>query len=110
MSSKFRLDNCARNKLKTSPETPPKKLESPILSRLKILAELDITETRKPQDGRMSFTLKDKDVDFRVSTVRTISGEKVVLRILDKSGAFVSIEKLGLSDGPAHVFSSFGCS
>ena len=53
---------------------------------------MDITETRKPQDGRLTFSMKDKDVDFRVSTVRTINGEKMVMRMLDKSGAFVSLK------------------
>ena len=53
---------------------------------------MDITETRKPQDGRLNFKLKDRDIDFRVSSVRTISGEKMVLRMLDKSDSFVSIK------------------
>jgi type IV pilus assembly protein PilB len=90
---RFRIDGILKDVM-----SPPKKLESPIISRLKILSNLDITETRKPQDGRMSFSASNKDIDFRVSTVRTISGEKMVMRLLDKSGAFVSLEKLGLSD------------
>ena len=90
---RFRVDGILKDIM-----APPKKLESAIISRLKILANLDITETRKPQDGRITVTMKDREVDFRVSTVRTISGEKVVLRVLDKSGAFVSIDRIGLSD------------
>ena len=90
---RFRVDGLLKEIM-----SPPKKLASPIISRLKILSELDITETRKPQDGRLTFTLKNKDVDFRVSTVRTISGEKMVLRILEKSDAFVSMEKIGLNE------------
>ncbi len=90
---RFRVDGLLKDVM-----APPKKLESAILSRLKILSSMDITETRKPQDGRMTFPYKDKDIDFRVSTVRTIIGEKMVLRILDKSGAFVSLEKLGLNE------------
>ena len=90
---RFRVDGLLRDVM-----SPPKKLGTPIISRLKVLANLDITETRKPQDGRITFTVKNKDIDFRVSTIRTISGEKMVLRILDKSGAFVSLEKLGLID------------
>lgn len=89
---RFRVDGLLKDIM-----NPPKKLEGAIISRLKILSNLDITEKRKPQDGRMTISLKDKDIDFRVSTVRTISGEKMVLRILDKSGTFVSIDKLGLS-------------
>lgn len=90
---RFRVDGLLKDVM-----APPKKLESAILSRLKILANLDITETRKPQDGRITFTMNDREIDFRVSTVRTISGEKMVLRILDKTGAFVSMEKLGLTE------------
>ncbi len=90
---RFRIDGLLKDVM-----SPPKKLESAILSRLKILANLDITETRKPQDGRISFPYRDKEIDFRVSTVRTINGEKMVLRVLDKSGAFVSLDKLGLGE------------
>ncbi|RAP33993.1 type II secretion system protein GspE [Candidatus Marinamargulisbacteria bacterium SCGC AAA071-K20] len=90
---RFRVDGLLKDVM-----SPPKKLGTPIISRLKVLANLDITETRKPQDGRITFTVKDKDIDFRVSTVRTINGEKMVLRILDKSGSFVSLDKLGLSE------------
>jgi type II secretory ATPase GspE/PulE/Tfp pilus assembly ATPase PilB-like protein len=89
---RFRIDGLMKEIM-----APPKKLESAIISRVKILANLDITETRKPQDGRITVAYKDKDIDFRVSTVRTISGEKIVMRVLDKSGAFVSLDKLGLS-------------
>ncbi|RAP31407.1 type II secretion system protein GspE [Candidatus Marinamargulisbacteria bacterium SCGC AG-343-D04] len=90
---RFRVDGLLKDIME-----PPKKLASPVISRLKILSELDITETRKPQDGRLTFSLKDRDVDFRVSTVRTITGEKMVLRILDKSDAFVQMDKLGFRE------------
>ena len=66
---------------------PPKKLASPIISRPKILSELDITETRKPSDGRLTFALKDRD-DLRVSTVRTISGEKWYLECLNQMHSY----------------------
>ncbi|MBT5954241.1 type II/IV secretion system protein [bacterium] len=90
---RFRVDGILKDVM-----NPPKSLESAIISRLKILSNLDITETRKPQDGRITFNVKDRDIDFRVSTVRTISGEKMVLRVLDKSGAFVSLERIGLTE------------
>ena len=90
---RFRIDGLLKEVM-----APPKKLETAIISRLKILANLDITETRKPQDGRITVPINEKDIDFRVSTVRTISGEKMVLRILDKSGAFVTMDKLGLNE------------
>ena len=98
---RFRVDGLLKEVM-----SPPKKLESPIISRLKIMSELDITETRKPQDGRITVTVKDKDVDFRVSTVRTVTGEKMVLRVLDKSGAFVKMEKLGLTDDNTKTLNS----
>jgi type II secretory ATPase GspE/PulE/Tfp pilus assembly ATPase PilB-like protein len=98
---RFRVDGLLKDVM-----TPPKQLETAIISRLKILSNLDITETRKPQDGRITFTINDRDVDFRVSTVRTISGEKVVMRVLDKSGAFVSLEKLGLREEDIQKFLS----
>lgn len=90
---RFRIDGILKDVM-----NPPKSLESAIISRLKILSNLDITETRKPQDGRITVNIKDRDIDFRVSTVRTISGEKMVLRVLDKSGAFVSLERIGLTE------------
>lgn len=83
---------------------PPKKLEAPIMSRIKILANMDITEKRKPQDGRISMMYQDREVDFRVSTVRTIYGEKMVLRVLDKAGNFFSIERLGLTGANYETF------
>lgn len=90
---RYRIDGILKDIM-----SPPKKLEAPIISRIKILANLDITETRKPQDGRISISLKDREIDLRVSAVRTINGEKLVLRVLDKSGAFVSLDKLGMSN------------
>ena len=90
---RFRVDGLLKDVM-----SPPKQLESAIISRLKILSNLDITETRKPQDGRVTFTVNERDVDFRVSTVRTIVGEKMVMRVLDKTGAFVSLEKLGMGE------------
>ena len=98
---RFRVDGMMKDIM-----SPPKKLESAIISRIKILANLDITETRKPQDGRITVQIKERDIDLRISTVRTISGEKIVLRILDKSGAFVSLDKLGLTPNNFKIFQS----
>ncbi len=78
--------------------TIPTKIKNPTISRLKILAQLDIAERRKPQDGRMSSTIAGKALDFRVSCLPTVFGEKLVLRILDKGNAMVGLEKLGLED------------
>ena len=66
-------------------ESPPKRLQSAIVSRVKIMAKLNIAERRLPQDGRIMLRVKGKEIDFRVSSVPTIYGESTVLRILDKS-------------------------
>jgi type IV pilus assembly protein PilB len=76
----------------------PHKIQNPTISRLKILSSLDIAERRKPQDGRMSSKIAGKDLDFRVSCLPTVHGEKIVMRILDKSNALVGLAKLGLED------------
>ncbi len=69
----------------------------PLDSRLKLLSNLDIAEKRKPQDGRFTKIFSDKVYDFRVSTLPTIFGESVVLRILDKSKALVKLEEAGMN-------------
>ena len=76
-------------------ESPPKRLQAAIVSRVKIMAKLNIAERRLPQDGRIMLRVKGKEIDFRVSTVPTIHGESTVLRILDKSSIVLDIEKLG---------------
>lgn len=76
----------------------PKVIHSPLVSRIKILAEMDIAETRLPQDGAHTFSFLDKKYDLRISTAPTIHGENVVLRILSASGSLKHISTLGLSD------------
>ncbi len=76
-------------------ESPPKRLQSAIVSRVKIMAKLNIAERRLPQDGRIMLRVKGKEIDFRVSSVPTIYGESTVLRILDKSSIVLDVEKLG---------------
>jgi general secretion pathway protein E len=76
-------------------ESPPKRLQAAIVSRVKIMARLNIAERRLPQDGRMMLRVKGKEIDFRVSSVPTIYGESIVLRILDKSSIVLDIERLG---------------
>jgi type IV pilus assembly protein PilB len=78
--------------------TIPTKIKNPTISRLKILSNIDIAERRKPQDGRMSSRIAGKELDFRVSCLPTVYGEKLVLRILDKNNAMVGLEKLGLEE------------
>ena len=75
---------------------PPKNLQIALISRLKIMSNLNIAERRLPQDGRMRMKVGGKDIDLRVSFLPTVHGEKVVLRVLDKSNLSASIEKLGM--------------
>ncbi len=85
-------------------ESPPKRLQAALISRVKIMAKLNIAERRLPQDGRIMVKVKGKEIDFRVSTVPTIHGESVVLRILDKTSILLDIEKLGF---PADILAGF---
>ncbi len=75
---------------------PPKQMQMALSSRFKIMSSLDIAERRLPQDGRMRIRVAGKDYDLRVSIMPTVHGEKVVLRLLDKSNLSASIDKLGL--------------
>jgi len=75
--------------------SPPYKMKSAIISRLKIMAELDIAEKRVPQDGRIKIRIGSKKIDLRVSSLPTIFGEKIVMRILDKSNLQIDLTKLG---------------
>jgi len=75
---------------------PPKQLQLALASRFKIMSSLDIAERRLPQDGRMRVKVSGKDYDLRVSVLPTVHGEKIVLRVLDKSSLSASIDKLGL--------------
>lgn len=80
------------------------KFRAAIIARLKIMARLDITQRRLPQDGRISLKLESKEVDLRVSILPLVSGEKVVMRILEKSNLNVDLEKLGFSPDVFEIF------
>ncbi len=75
-----------------------KDIYPPLSSRIKLLSNLDIAERRKPQDGRFSLKVMDKEYDFRVSTLPITNGESIVLRILDKSKVMIKLESLGMSE------------
>jgi len=77
-------------------EAPPKKVQDAILSRLKVQAGMDIAERRMPQDGRATVKIGDSDVDIRISAVPTNYGERIVLRLLDKSARLYGLEEIGL--------------
>lgn len=83
---------------------PPRGLMLPIISRLKILAQLDIAEKRKPQDGRIKLSIGGKPIDYRVSSLPTLFGEKVVLRLLDQSNLQLDMTKLGFEEKQLNVF------
>ena len=76
-------------------ESPPRRFSAAVISRIKIMASLDIAERRLPQDGRIKLRIQGKEIDLRVSTVPTMHGESVVMRILDKSGTALDFATLG---------------
>jgi general secretion pathway protein E len=85
-------------------ETPPRRLQAAIVSRIKIMAKLNIAERRLPQDGRIKLRLMGKEIDLRVSTLPTLYGESVVLRILDRSSISVKLETLGFPEDTLKEF------
>jgi len=85
-------------------ESPPRRLQTAIVSRVKIMARLNIAENRLPQDGRVKLRIGGKAIDFRVSTVPTLYGESVVIRILDQSSVPLNMETLGFSPATLATF------
>ncbi len=85
-------------------ETPPARLAAAVVSRIKIMARLDIAERRLPQDGRIKLAVRGQEVDFRVSTIPSLFGETVVLRVLDRSAVQFDYDRLGL---PSPVVARF---
>jgi len=88
---RFRVDGMLRDVMR-----PPKRMHAALVSRLKILSELNIAERRLPQDGRLKLTIAGRAVDVRLSIVPTVYGERAVMRILDKGTALMSLEELGM--------------
>ena len=100
MRVRYRIDGVLQEEM-----TPPLKLKNALSSRLKIMSQLDIAERRLPQDGRIKLKLgKDREMDFRVSVLPTMWGEKIVLRLLDKSNLQLDMTKLGFDVGPLDDF------
>lgn len=94
LAVRFRIDGVLYDII-----NPPKRFQPVIISRIKIMAELNIAEKRLPQDGRIRIKLAGKDVDIRVSTVPTAHGERVVMRLLDRSSTILQLDELGLVGG-----------
>ena len=90
---RYRVDGVLRDV-----PSPPVHMMPAVISRLKIMAELDIAERRVPQDGRIRLRLQDRQVDVRVSTLPTLHGESIVLRLLDSEAGRVGLEQLGMSE------------
>ena len=97
---RFRIDGVLREVLK-----PHRKLASLLVSRIKVMAKLDIAEKRIPQDGRISLKIGGRAVDVRVSTMPTGHGERVVLRLLDKNSVRLDLEELGMTETNRGLFS-----
>ena len=98
---RFRIDGMLRDVVE-----PPRALHGALVSRLKIMAGLDIAEKRLPQDGRIALKLGDRQVDVRVSTLPTGAGERVVLRLLDQEAARLDLAALGMSDATLDAIDS----
>jgi type IV pilus assembly protein PilB len=88
----------------TERDSPPRRLLGALLSRLKILANIDIAERRRPQDGRIKVTLGEKQLDLRVSILPTNHGQSAVMRLLDKDSIKVGVRQLGLSENDFKLF------
>jgi type IV pilus assembly protein PilB len=96
---RYRIDGILHPVLKL-----PVKIKNAVTSRLKILANLDISERRLPQDGRIKLKFENREIDFRVSTLPTLFGEKIVMRLLDKSNLQLDLTKLGFDEKPLNDF------
>jgi general secretion pathway protein E len=83
---------------------PPKELQTQLITRMKVLAKLDIAEQRLPQDGRIKLKIGGREIDFRVSTIPIVYGERVVLRILDKSNIVLGLDRLGMASDVLEKF------
>lgn len=93
MRVRYRIDGVMYDSM-----TPPKRIQGALVSRIKIMANLNIAEKRIPQDGRIAIKVADKSIDLRVSILPVVYGERIVMRLLDKSRTFGSLEDLGMSD------------
>jgi type IV pilus assembly protein PilB len=98
---RYRIDGVLQEKMRS-----PKKLQPGITSRIKIMARLDISQRRMPQDGRFGLTIDKKPIDFRVATLPTIYGEKIALRVLEKESIMIHLDDLGFLPDALERFQS----
>lgn len=101
LSVRYRIDGVLQRR-----HEPPKDLQAALISRIKVLAKLDIAEQRLPQDGRIKLRFGGREIDFRVSTIPILDGERVVLRILDKSNIVLGLSHLGMPEPLYRRFTS----
>ncbi len=104
LTTRFRLDGVLQRAL-----DPPASMDRAVVSRVKLLAELDIAERRRPQDGRIRVRLHERELDLRVSTVPTVFGESVVLRLLERGSGAIGLETLGLSPALFRSMQALAC-
>jgi general secretion pathway protein E len=90
---RYRIDGVLHKR-----HAPPKSLEAQISTRVKVMAKMDIAEHRLPQDGRIKLNQGGKEIDFRVSTLPTVHGERIVLRILDKGNVLLGLDQIGINE------------
>lgn len=93
LSIRYRIDGCLQTR-----HTPPRDYQGQILTRIKVMAKMDIAEHRLPQDGRIKLKHGGREIDFRVSTLPIVHGERIVLRILDKGNVLLGIEQIGMGE------------
>lgn len=96
---RYRIDGVLQTR-----HSPPKEYQSQLITRLKVLSKLDIAEQRLPQDGRIKLRMGGRHIDFRVSTVPCVFGERIVLRILDKSHVLLGLSKIGMQPSVLEQF------
>lgn len=93
LSIRYRLDGILQQK-----HVPPREYQLQILTRLKVMAKMDIAEHRLPQDGRIKLRQGDREIDFRVSTLPTVHGERIVIRILDRGNVILGLDRIGMDE------------
>lgn len=96
---RYRIDGVLQSR-----HAPPKEFQAQLLTRIKVMARLDIAEHRLPQDGRIKLRMGERQIDFRVSTVPVVFGERIVLRILDKTNVLLGLNKIGMPEAMFNLF------
>jgi general secretion pathway protein E len=99
LSVRYRIDGVLQKR-----HAPPKEFQQQILTRIKVMAKMDIAEHRLPQDGRLKLKVGGRGIDFRVSTLPTVHGERIVLRILDKGNVLLGLDRIGMPEAVLKVF------